>query len=312
MFRSFFRNFRVKYAYMKATTLLGIGILGLGMPIAYGQTELEELQARCEDQERQINLLKEEIKTLKQAAQPAAEAAQPATEAAQPATEAAQPAEAPETYTVQAGDSFDKIAQRAGTTADAVAKANGLKKNSVIRPGQKLKLPSTGIPAKAKPVETEPAETTATEPSTSTAQIHKIVSGDNFAKIARKYGVTVADIVAANPKAKANSLQIGQEIKIPGGKTDTTGSKKEIRGKTEKHSAGDAAPVETNESSAEAPKKPAGNKVRTLTVEEETTFEQFATKHGTTTERLNELNGLDLAAETVLAKGSELYVPGQP
>ena len=60
------------------------------------------------------------------------------------------------------------------------------------------------------------------------------------------------------------------------------------------------------------PKKPAGNKVRTLTVEEETTFEQFAAKHGTTTDRLNELNGLDLAAETVLAKGSELYVPGQP
>ena len=42
------------------------------------------------------------------------------------------------------------------------------------------------------------------------------------------------------------------------------------------------------------------------------TYGEFASKHGTDTERLNALNGLDLTHATVLAKGSELYVPAQP
>ena len=42
------------------------------------------------------------------------------------------------------------------------------------------------------------------------------------------------------------------------------------------------------------------------------TYGEFATKHGTDAERLNALNGLDLTTATVLAKGSELYVPAQP
>jgi hypothetical protein len=42
------------------------------------------------------------------------------------------------------------------------------------------------------------------------------------------------------------------------------------------------------------------------------TYGEFAAKHGTQIERLNELNGLDLNQNTVLAKGSELYVSAQP
>jgi hypothetical protein len=42
------------------------------------------------------------------------------------------------------------------------------------------------------------------------------------------------------------------------------------------------------------------------------TFGEFAAQHGTDIDRLNELNGLDLSSATVLAQGSELYVPGQP
>jgi ribosomal protein L7/L12 len=37
-----------------------------------------------------------------------------------------------------------------------------------------------------------------------------------------------------------------------------------------------------------------------------------AAAHGTSTAKLNALNGLNLNSSTVLAKGSELYVPAQP
>ena len=40
--------------------------------------------------------------------------------------------------------------------------------------------------------------------------------------------------------------------------------------------------------------------------------DRLAATHGTDTSRLNDLNGLDLTQATVLAKGSELYVPAQP
>ncbi|MDX2110657.1 MAG: LysM domain-containing protein [Verrucomicrobiota bacterium] len=45
--------------------------------------------------------------------------------------------------------------------------------------------------------------------------IHKIAAGDNFGKLAAKYGVTVDAIRSANPGVEPTKLQIGQEIKIP-------------------------------------------------------------------------------------------------
>jgi hypothetical protein len=47
-------------------------------------------------------------------------------------------------------------------------------------------------------------------------------------------------------------------------------------------------------------------------IDGKTTFGEFATQHGIDVARLNELNALELVETTVLAKGSELYVPAQP
>ena len=38
----------------------------------------------------------------------------------------------------------------------------------------------------------------------------------------------------------------------------------------------------------------------------------LAKNHNTTASRLDELNGLELDPSTVLAQGSELYIPAQP
>ena len=49
--------------------------------------------------------------------------------------------------------------------------------------------------------------------------------------------------------------------------------------------------------------------IRTITVDQQITYGQFASRHGASTTQLNELNGLSLSQNTTLAKGSELYVP---
>ena len=40
------------------------------------------------------------------------------------------------------------------------------------------------------------------------------------------------------------------------------------------------------------------------------TFGEFASAYGATVEQINVMNGLKLTKGTVLAQGSELYIPG--
>lgn len=70
--------------------------------------------------------------------------------------------------------------------------------------------------------------TKTSEDVTNAAIEYIVVSGDNLSAIAKKYGVTVDEILAANPDIKnPNLINIGQKIKIPGkGTTTTTSNKK--------------------------------------------------------------------------------------
>ena len=76
----------------------------------------------------------------------------------------------------------------------------------------------------------ESAQTAQTEPKPDTAQnsaatetpetsadgkIHRIQNGDTFAKLAKKYNVSVEAIVKANPDANPARLKIGQKVRIP-------------------------------------------------------------------------------------------------
>lgn len=66
----------------------------------------------------------------------------PVTKVSPAATPSAAPA-AGGKYTVQSGDTLSGIAQRNGTTVDALAKANGIDLNQrvILRVGQQLKIP---------------------------------------------------------------------------------------------------------------------------------------------------------------------------
>jgi LysM repeat protein len=65
-------------------------------------------------------------------------------------TAVTKPPTTPSTYTVKAGDNFDKIARKVGTTPEKLAKSNGLKTSAIIRPGQKLKVPGSTAAATSR------------------------------------------------------------------------------------------------------------------------------------------------------------------
>lgn len=325
-----FRLFEKSTAIMKPTLLLAMLSMGLSMPGASAATELETLRARCLEQEQQIRILQDQLQELQPSEKPAPK----------PPVAIPVPLDVvtPETYTVQPGDFLERIARKTHCSAAAIAKANGLKPTTMIHPGQKLKLPETANAPKA------PAKPTST--SSLAGKTHKIQEGETYFSIGRKYGVSAESLIAANPNAKATALRPGQVIRLskeaptaapasefrpvasaapvpmppssqeaPSPSTTPAAATKPPASTPENPSAEVTEIVENPPASdhqADTPPSKPEKKIRSVTIDGEMTYAAFAAKHGTNIDRLNDLNGLDLTNSTVLAKGSELYVPAQP
>lgn len=333
---------------MKPTLLLATLSMALASPSAFAKSELETLRALCQEQKRQINDLEaanERLRAGDHEARPSAPAkTEPSPASAKPAAiEKASPPTA-STYVVKAGDNFEKIARKVGMTSKALAKSNGMKTSSIIHPGQKLK-----VPGKAAPATPAVAAAAPVAPLTS-GKTHKVRAGETFSSISKKHGMSTQAIVAANPKVNASALRPGQVVSLGGSASSSTtmiSAPARVTAPPVVESAPKVAPpvaamksapirenipvstaapastvAETQSAPAPAPvpavekEIPATNtaekKIRPVTIDGEMTYGEFATKHGTDAERLNALNGLDLTTATVLAKGSELYVPAQP
>ncbi len=253
-------------------------------------TETDRLRALCAEQEMQIRQLEEKIAQLTDTPPPSRPA--PSVPSAPAEAIDTKPVTQDSTYTVKSGDSIERIARNHGTTASALAKLNDLKEASIIQPGQKLKVPGKTAVADQQPAPAKESRT------------HTVSAGETFFKISMKYGVTVDELIAANPSVNHKSLRVGQKIKVD--RTSTAVAKAPAPAPSLASSP--SIPILNNPAPIEKPR----TSDRPILIEKEITYGQFAAKHGTTTRRLDELNGLELDPSTVLAKGSELYIPAQP
>lgn len=117
--------------------------------------------------------------------------------------EAPRPAETKPTtpiqkYAVQRGDTLAKIARVFGIKVDTLLWANGLNKNSVLRQGDTLTVPSVdGV-------------------------IYTVKSGGTLSDVAKIYKVTAKSIATANNIATVAKLQKGQVLIVPGARPLTT------------------------------------------------------------------------------------------
>lgn len=111
------------------------------------------------------------------------------------------------TYTVQAGDTLRAIAERFGTTTAAIVALNpGLNPDS-LRVGTVLTIPASGSGAGSAPAATA-------APQRGTVN-YTVQQGDLLSTIARRFGVTTQQIIAANPGIDADNLRVGQVLRIP-------------------------------------------------------------------------------------------------
>src|SRR5919205_11245 len=112
----------------------------------------------------------------------------------------------PAAHTVVRGDTVSGIAHRYGLSTSAVLRLNNLKSNSVIYPGQRIKL--TGAAA--------PARSAAAAPARTAAGTYTVKSGDTLGGIAARHGVRLADILSANRLKVTATIYPGQKLVIPG------------------------------------------------------------------------------------------------
>lgn len=143
-------------------------------------------------------------------------------------------------YTIEQGDTVDKLAIMCGTTASAIFAANpSLKEPLTV--GQTITIPGanfgvTVTPTLVATLTPTPAPVTPTPvvtivnnyytynyynsygyyPATTYSGTYIVQPGDTFAGIAYSFGLTIHDLMAANPYiADINMIYVGQALYIP-------------------------------------------------------------------------------------------------
>jgi len=119
------------------------------------------------------------------------------------------------TYKVVKGDGFYAIERKTGVPVDQILAANGFKLNTVIQPGQVIKLGSSASTDGSNGSnESNNGSSSPGSTSASAKGSYKVVKGDGFYAIERKTGVPVDQILAANGFKLNTVIQPGQVIKL--------------------------------------------------------------------------------------------------
>jgi len=113
------------------------------------------------------------------------------------------------------GETLSRIAQRYGVTTQQMAQVNNIVNPDLIKAGDTL------VVACPQAVTTTDTGQGGAAPTTTTARpnVYVVQPGDNIYRISLRFGVTMADLIAANGMTPANMnlIRVGQELIIPGG-----------------------------------------------------------------------------------------------
>lgn len=116
------------------------------------------------------------------------------------------------TYKVEKGDTLYSISKKYQITVAELRAANNLSENDVLKAGQKLKIPSADIATAATlSASTDTSKTNATAVKTT---VYTVQKGDTVYSIAKKNGMTVAELLSLNNLDNSAVIKVGQKLKI--------------------------------------------------------------------------------------------------
>lgn len=195
---------------------------------------------------------------------------------------------APAVYTIARGDTISAIAGRYGLDTFAVLKLNNLQANTIIYPGQKIKLTGS-TPAPAAPKPSAPAKSTPTTPASGGGSVYVVKSGDTLSAIATRHGVGLSEIFKWNGLGMSSVIYPGQKVKVGGGSSTPAPS----------------APVTA---AAPKPSAPAPASSGSYTIKAGDTLSGIAARNGV---RLSDvLSANRLTMSSIIYPGQKLVIPG--
>jgi LysM repeat protein len=109
---------------------------------------------------------------------------------------ASAPTAEPGVHIVRQGETLQSIASMYGTTAEAIALANGIINQNYIWVGQRLIIPGGGT-------------------SEAGGQTYVVQAGDTLSSIAVQFGTTAWAIAVENNLPNVNTIYVGQTLRIP-------------------------------------------------------------------------------------------------
>ncbi len=146
----------------------------------------------------------------------------PAAAPSAPAQVATAPVSNAKVYHVKPNDTLTRIAAALNVSVAELQFVNSPKELAMLRPGQIINVPARKIvepaatiePPAPNPVAKKTAEPAA-KSATATPGTYEVGKGDTATSIAKRFNVTVDDLLKLNKVTDPKKLQLGQTLKIP-------------------------------------------------------------------------------------------------
>ena len=196
-------------------------------------------------------------------------------------------------YTVQAGDSYWRIANKYGISIEELQRLNGTS-SYFLYPGQSLVVPGSASTTSGSAASTSSSTTSTRSAAPSAGGSYTVQAGDSYWRIANKYGISISELQRLNGTSNY-FLYPGQSIKVPG-----SGSASATPAPASNTASTTSAPAETP---APAPSTGGGN----YTVQAGDSYWRIANKYGISISELQRLNG---TSNYFLYPGQSIKVPG--
>ena len=190
-------------------------------------------------------------------------------------------------YTVQAGDSYWRIANKYGISIQELQRLNGTS-DYTLHPGQSIKVPGSGTNASASS-NSSSASTSTTSAAPATGGSYTVQAGDSYWRIANKYGISISELQRLNGTSDYN-LYPGQSLKVPGSGSSSSAS-------------ASSNGTSTSTSTTSATLAAGGS----YTVQAGDSYWRIANKYGISISELQRLNG---TSNYFLYPGQSIKVPG--
>jgi membrane-bound lytic murein transglycosylase D len=125
-------------------------------------------------------------------------------------------------HRVRRGETLSMIARRYGVSNAALAKANKIRPTSKLEVGQVLRIPGSGAAVRvaessppASAAKASAAGSAAKKKAPAAVRSHTVKRGETLSSIARRTGVPVKSLAAANGLSSNYRVRAGQKLRIP-------------------------------------------------------------------------------------------------